>query len=147
LGNAYHYWGTDPASTPFGAIIETLLTAAVQDPKTGKWVIAPPKGASFPDSVKFPSPWGDLAYDPTWVNIENAAKQLWLQKVESILDVTAQFVVEVLAYVYQTTARDLQPIVQPTLEPVIPEGYGLGGYPGNGFGLGGIGNEIAQMNN
>jgi hypothetical protein len=95
--------------SPLGAIFQALLGAGVVSGNTI-------------NNVTNANSFGNLLTDAGWVAVETAAKNLWLNSVETALDTSARSALNMLTVSYMTTAGIVQPLTQPTLTQITSGG-------------------------
>jgi hypothetical protein len=149
LYNALCNWVSGPISwSPLGAVFQALINAnIVTSDSSGNY--------SVPQSLNSltNSSFGNLLSDDGWLQVETAAKQLWLNGINSNLDQVANPTVITLSDSFLNTAAVTQALNPPTMTQVgganVGDNFGddfnalansmVDGFDGLGNGLGNIG--------
>jgi hypothetical protein len=111
--------------TPIGAIYQAIFDAGI--------VQQAPGGGYYIPNAENVNQFGNLLTDAAWLQVESAAKLLWLTSIQETLDTSAQSLINMLSISYLNTASILQALNQPSLNPIGSPGSGLNpGNPTNG---------------
>jgi hypothetical protein len=132
LYNAYAAWTNLLEFSPLGAILAALIAGGVVVGSPGNWNINSQMDPNY-------SPYGQLSTDAAWVNVETAAKNLWIQGLAKSLDYGAQAGINALVHQYNNTMINLQLLSPPSVHQ-ISDTSGSGNSNANG--LGGLGNYL-----
>jgi len=137
IWNSYCAWTLQMASTPLGAILQTMLNHQIvieQNNKPGMYEANP---ALDPNDTYY----GMLSTNGAWMALENDAKKLWNQAIADTLDYNAMNALQALALSYNNAGRTMQPL---RLKAPIQIGAGSATPGPNtyGGGLNSFGNDM-----
>jgi len=129
LWNAMLNWvSTRLDFSPLGAILQALLDGGIlAGDGDGDFTLVPTNVAEITNTV-----FGNLISDDGWVNVEAAAKELWLSAISSSLDAVANPLALNLANSYLNTTSVIQALQPPTMAQITPLNVDDGGLNGTG---------------
>jgi hypothetical protein len=139
LWNAMSNWvSTRLDFSPLGAILQALLDGGIlANDGNGNFTLVPTNVAEITDTA-----FGNLISDDGWVNVESAAKELWLSAISSSLDAVANPLALNLADSYLNTTSVIQALQPPTMAQIAPPNVDDGGLNGAGDDLNSLFNNV-----
>jgi hypothetical protein len=139
LWNAMHNWvSTRLDFSPLGAILQALLDGGIlAGDGNGNFTLVPTNVQEITNTV-----FGNLISDDGWVNVETAAKELWLNAISSSLDAVANPLALNLADSYLNTTSVIQALQAPTMAQIAPPNVDDGGLNGAGGDLNSLFNNV-----
>jgi hypothetical protein len=154
IWNSYAAWSNLMEFSPLGSILAALIQGGV--------VVRVTPNSQNPDSWYFDTnatmdpgktPFGDLAYDPAWVQVETLAKKLWANALGA-LDTGSRNAIAALTEQYNETMRNLMLLNPPAVHDVSDTGSGdananaNANYPvGGGINFSGLNSLFGDLGN